>query len=77
MKLILQNNIFTFHDGYWKQNIGAAMGSRPVQSYANICMATIDELIENQKEAEALLMLRRFLDDYFTIFKGSTKDIHA
>ena len=39
--------------------------------------ATIDELIANQKEAEALLLLKQFLNDYFTIFEGSTKDIHA
>ena len=40
-------------------------------------MATIDDLIKNQKEAEAILLLKRFLDDYFTLFEGSTKDLHA
>ena len=56
---------------------GAAMGCKPMPSYANILMATIDDLIKNQKEAEALLLLKRFLDDYFTLFEGSTKDLHA
>ena len=42
MEIILKNNIFEFHDGYFRQNIGAAMGSRP---YANIFMETIDNLI--------------------------------
>ena len=40
-------------------------------------MATIDELIKNQKEATALILLNFFLDDYFTLFQGSTKDFHA
>ena len=35
MEIILHNNIFTFHYIHWKQAIGAAMGCRPIPSYAN------------------------------------------
>ena len=45
MKLILYNNIFEFHESFWKQNIGAAMGSKPVPHYANIFMSRIDKKI--------------------------------
>ena len=83
MKIILYNNIFTFHDSHWKQEIGAAMGSRPIPSYANNFMAkTIDPAIkklamQHNKEAhEALQLLKRFLDDYFGIFNGTTKSLH-
>ena len=77
MEIILKNNIFEFHEGYYKQNIGAAMGSKPIPHYANNFMAKLDRLIKNTKGAEALLLLKRFLDDYFLIFKGSTKQLHA
>ena len=68
MEIILKNNIFEFHEGYYKQNIGAAMGSKPIPPYANNFMAKIDRLIKKTKGAEALLLLKRFLDDYFLIF---------
>ena len=77
MEIILKNNIFEFHEGYYRQEIGASMGSKPIPPYANIFMATIDKKIKNGEGAEALLLLKRFLDDYFLIFKGSTKELHA
>jgi hypothetical protein len=59
------------------------MGSKPVPSYANIFMArTIDNAIKylaskyNENGIEALQFMRRFLDDYFSIFNGSTKKLH-
>ena len=65
MEIILKNNIFEFHEGYYIQNIGAAMGCKPIPPYANIFMAKIDWLLKTSKGAEALLLLKRFLDEYF------------
>ena len=48
MEIILKNNIFEFHDGYFRQNIGATMGSKPVPPYANTFMAPIDEKIKKK-----------------------------
>ena len=76
MELLLKNSIFEFHDGYFKQNIGAAMGMKPIPAYANTFMATIDKKIKDLEGAEAITLLKRFLDDYFLIFQGSTKDLH-
>ena len=76
MELLLRNNIFEFHDGYYKQNIGAAMGVKPIPDYANIFMASLDTKIKNLLGAEAILLLKRFLDDFFLIFQGSTKELH-
>ena len=59
------------------------MGSRPVPSYANIFMAEIDQIINslgskyNKENVEALRLLKRFLDDYFMLFIGSTKELHS
>ena len=40
MNLILKHSIFTFNSEYFKQEIGAAMGSKPVPGYSNIFMDT-------------------------------------
>ena len=83
MDIIFNQNIFSFHESLWKQKVGAAMGSKPVPSYANIFMARIlDRAIKNlgtkynKDNIEAIEMLKRFLDDYFLIFNGTTKDLH-
>ena len=52
MKVIVYNNIFEFHESVWKQNIGAAMGSKPVPHYANIFMTHIDKKIEALAEED-------------------------
>ena len=83
MELILRHNIFTFHDSYWKQEVGAAMGSKPVPDYADTFLArTVDPEITklahkfDTNEQKAMQLLKRFLDDYFSIFNGSTKNLH-
>ena len=82
MEIVLTENIFQFQDQLWRQEIGAAMGSRPVPHYANTFMAPIDnEIINiskqfNENNEEALRLLQRFLDDYFSLFVGSTKNLH-
>ena len=81
MKLILNNNLFVFHDGIYRQDIGGAMGSSPMPPYADNFMAKkIDDQIKNiatQFTGEALKLLKRFLDDLFLIFQGTTKQLHT
>ena len=77
MEIILYNNVFEFHETFWKQSVGAAMGSKPIPHYANIFMASIDKKIRDLDIMQALKFLKRFLDDYFMIFIGSTKKLHA
>ena len=80
MDVILKNNIFTFHDELWKQEIGCAMGTKPAPAYADVFMARrIDDKIISLAEKYGKLPLsifKRFLDDIFSIFKGSSKDLH-
>ena len=77
MEIILSNNIFEFNDSLWKQLIGAAMGSKPIPHYANAFMANIDEIFRNLAPAEALKLFKRYLDDFFLIYLGLTKELHA
>ena len=83
MDIILNQNIFTFHESLWVQEIGAAMGSPPVPGYADMFMDKfIDRAIEilgrnyNKANEEALQLIKRFLYDYFLIFNGTTKGLH-
>ena len=71
---------FHEYESYWKQNIGAAMGSKPVPHYANIFMSKIDKKIEalaEEDKAVYLALLKRFLDDFFLLYFGSTKKLHG
>jgi hypothetical protein len=83
MEFILQNSFMEFNEEIWKQEIGASMGSRPIPPYANIYMAKkIDNEIKriaeelNGEGANPMKLLKRFLDDLFSVWYGSSKDLH-
>ena len=77
MDIILNNNIFTFNNALWKQEVGAAVGSRPIPPYANIFHARILDKLMNKMATSYFQMLKRFFDEYFTIFVGTTKELHT
>ena len=83
MDIILRNNLFNFHDELYRQEIGCAMGTKPAPSYADNFMARrIDDLIiglaqkHGKSNKSPLTIFKRFLDDIFTIFKGTSTDLH-
>ena len=83
MEVILRYNIFGFNRDLYQQAIGAAMGSPPIPSYANIFMAEFDNVIwclamkYIENGAISLKLLKRFLDDIFLIFVESTRKLHV
>jgi hypothetical protein len=83
LELILKNNIFLFSDQFYKQQIGTAMGTKPAPHYADIFMARridgqiIDIAIKySEKQENPIKLMKRYLDDIFQIFIGSTKQLH-
>ena len=82
LEVVPKNSIFQFSDKYYKQNVGTSMGTNPAPSFANIFMAKIYNkilaLLENLKSTENISMeyLFRFLDDIFSVFEGTTKQLH-
>ena len=87
MEIVLDWNLFEFHEAEYIQKVGVAMGIHPAPNYADIFMAKrvdnkIIEIIELFKKAHEehntpmLLMLKRFLDDFFLILQCTTKQIH-
>ena len=67
MQLILQYNLFTFHDATYKQLIGVAMGTHPAPPYADIFKdRKIDRKIKDLALIEVSLMLllrKHYVDD--------------
>ena len=84
MELVLEWNLFEFHEASYLQKVGVAMGIHPAPDYADIFMARRfdNKIVEKMKQAESdnnpilLLLLKRFLDDLFFIFQGTTKQMH-
>ena len=87
MEIVLKWNLFEFHEATIIQQVGVAMGIHPAPNYADIFMARNIETkileiigkikIKNTKENPImLLLLKRFLDDLFFKFQGSTKHLH-
>ena len=83
MEIILKNNLFNFHEELYRQEIGCAMGTKPAPSYADTFMARrIDDKIIHLAQKYStdnkspLAIFKRFLDDIFSIFKGTSKDLH-
>ena len=77
MEILLKHNIFTFDEQHFRQEVGAAMGSPPVPSYANIFMAGKIDTKIMEASKNSIQLMKRFLDDLFIIFNGSTKELHT
>ena len=71
MEIILKNNLFIFHDELWKQEIADIFMARRIDS--KIISLARKYGINNKSP---LKMLKRFLDDIFSIFQGTSKQLH-
>ena len=80
LELVLKYNLFEFDGEIWQQIIGVAMGSKPAPHVANIFLARkVDEAIKKislKYGKDALRVLKRFLDDLFLVFTGTTTQLH-
>ena len=83
MEIILKNNLFNFHEDMYRQEIGCAMGTKPAPAYADNFMARkIDKRIISLAQKYALnnksplSIFKRFLDDIFSVYQGTSKDLH-
>ena len=74
LKLILQNNIFSFDNELYSQEEGTSMGPRHAPHFSDIFMARkIDPTIEvifrrYENNIKDINFLQRFLDDMIKIF---------
>ena len=83
IKLILENNIFSFNDKHYKQVKGTAMGTKFAPVYATLTVGYLEEKL--YKEIETYFgsefgtyfinNWKRFLDDCFVPWTKSVKDL--
>ena len=75
LEAILSNNL-SFMDRHFLQLVGTAMGTKAIPPYANLLMGCHEETIRETFIA-AVLFWKRFIDDIFLIFLGTTKQLQS
>jgi hypothetical protein len=82
--LILNNNIFTFNNQYFKQLKGTAMGTKVAPTYATLVLGYLEDklyqklLLEQDKNFAYYFQThwKRFQDDCFIFWNKSLDDLH-
>ena len=80
LQCVLQCNIFTFDERYFLQEWGTSIGTRVAPTYANIFMGYLEEkILQGWTTLPSFQFLpklwKRFIDDIFTIWKGTENEL--
>lgn len=73
IRIVLNNNVFTFDEKYYLQVQGTAMGTKLAPAYANIFMSKIETDIQD-RAPDRIAFWKRFIDDIFVIWTGSKEE---
>lgn len=65
------NNYFWFHNHYYNQTRGMAMGLRYAPSMANIVLNKWEQETIHQKKWKELTFYKRYIDDIILLWEGS------
>ena len=76
LETILKNNNLSFMDRHFLQLVGTAMGTKAAPPYANLFMGRHEETIR-EAFIWAIPFWKRFVDDIFLIFIGTTKQLQS
>ena len=76
-EVVLNQNYFEFNGSMFRQTQGTAMGTRMAPSYANLFMAWLEGPLLSSSGSEDLLLWRRFIDDIFLVWKGTSASLTA
>jgi hypothetical protein len=74
LRIVMTHNIFQFDDTYWLQTCGTSMGTSCACAYATLYWGYIERKYIIPKWEQKLPFLRRFIDDKFGIWLGSSED---
>ena len=73
MNLVLKHNVFEFDEKFYLQIQGTAMGTKMAPVYANLFMGRLEAQLINQAP-ESIHSWKRFIDDIFIIWTGTTEE---
>ncbi|XP_075438932.1 uncharacterized protein LOC142481350 [Ascaphus truei] len=78
INFILKHNLFKFDGTYFLQKCGTAMGTKFAPSYANLFMDNweTDTIWSEHEFGADLVLWRRYIDDVFFIWKGSSENLN-
>ena len=71
--IVLKNNVFEFNNNYYLQIQGTAMGTKMTPAYANLFMGKLEEKLKEFGK-QHIMLCKRFIDDIFVIWTGSTSE---
>jgi len=71
LKLVMENNIFSFGDTYWRQVDGTAMGTPAAPLYSIISYGFHENTVIYPRYSRNLLYYKRFIDEIFGIWVDS------
>ena len=74
LEIILKNDNLSFMDKHFLQLVATAMGARAAPPYANLFMGSHEETI-CEAFIWAILFWKRFIDNIFLIFLGTTNQL--
>ena len=75
LKVVICNNIFRFHNKYFKQVRGVAMGTRCAPQFANLFLACLEEKALSSWTGPDPLVWLRFLDDIMMLWPGDQEQL--
>jgi hypothetical protein len=71
LRLVLENNAFTFNDEYFIQTNGTAMGTIMAPTYANIYLRAKEETsFQNNPFKANVLLYKRYIDDILAVYNN-------
>ena len=73
INLVLKHNVFEFDEKFYLQIQGTAMGTKMAPAYANLFMGRLETKLIN-KAPNLIHTWKRFIDDIFIIWTGSTEE---
>jgi hypothetical protein len=68
LRVVMQNNIFTFANSYWLQTTGTAMGTPVACTYATITFGHFENTVLLSTFKWHLLFFKRYIDDIIGIW---------
>ena len=75
LKIVICRNSFRFHDKFFEQTKGVAMGTKCAPPFANLFMACVEEKALATWSGVLPLTWMRFLDDIMAVWPGSVEDL--
>ena len=76
INLVLKHNVFEFNEKFYLQTQGTAMGTKMAPAYANLFMGKLEKDLINIAN-QHIHTWKRFIDDIFIIWTGTTQEFES